>query len=83
MAEPSNAEETKEVKETPRSTAEADFTKYKVLNEFDLALYAIIEGTSPATCVKSRVSRRRDSSLSRGVDRGRYRECDDEEARRA
>ena len=31
MSEPAKVEETKEVKETPRSTAEADFTKYKVL----------------------------------------------------
>ena len=31
MADSTKPEETKEVKETPRSTAEADFTKYKVL----------------------------------------------------
>lgn len=30
MADSTKPEETKEAKETPRSTAEADFTKYKV-----------------------------------------------------
>ena len=30
MSDATKPEETKEVKETPRSTAEADFTKYKV-----------------------------------------------------
>jgi hypothetical protein len=33
MSDPAQPEENKEVKETPRSTAEVDFTKYKVCSD--------------------------------------------------